>query len=199
VIIAGAGDSALDWVLSLHDKVNSLILLHRSREFRAMAGKVRQMEQLCNEHRMQFLEGDISALEIANDTLKSVSVRTRSGVTTRVDTDHLVVLWGLHPKLGPIANWGLNLDKNQIEVDTAKFSTNVPGIFAVGDINTYPGKKKLILCGFHESALAAFGVRELLSPEEKVHLQYTTTSPIMHKRLGIEPLKKVRSDSAAAG
>ena len=109
------------------------------------------------------------------------------------------MLWGLHPKLGPIANWGLNLDKNQIEVDTAKFSTNVPGIFAVGDINTYPGKKKLILSGFHETALAAFGVRELLSPGEKVHLQYTTTSPIMHKRLGVEPLKKVRSDVAAAG
>ncbi|HET7798572.1 MAG TPA: FAD-dependent oxidoreductase, partial [Nevskia sp.] len=168
-----------------------------SREFRAMAGKVRQMEQLCSEQRMQFLEGDISALEIADDALKSVSVRTKSGVTTRVGTDHLVVLWGLHPRLGPIANWGLNLDKNQIEVDTAKFSTNVPGIFAVGDINTYPGKKKLILSGFHETALAAFGVRELLSPEEKVYLQYTTTSPIMHKRLGVEPLKRVRTENAA--
>jgi len=186
-------------VLALHDKCNSLILLHRSREFRAMAGKVRQMEQLCNEQRMQFLEGDISALEIVDDALKSVSVRTRSGVTTRVDTDHLVVLWGLHPKLGPIANWGLSLDRNQIEVDTAKFSTNVPGIFAVGDINTYPGKKKLILSGFHETALAAFGVRELLSPGEKVYLQYTTTSPIMHKRLGVEPLKKGRGESVAAG
>ncbi|HEX3122227.1 MAG TPA: NAD(P)/FAD-dependent oxidoreductase [Rhodanobacteraceae bacterium] len=199
IIIAGAGDSALDWVLALHDKCNSLILLHRSHEFRAMAGKVRQMEQLCNEQRMQFLEGDISALEIVDDALKSVSVRTKSGVTTRVGTDHLVVLWGLHPKLGPIANWGLNLDKSQIEVDTAKFSTNVPGIFAVGDINTYPGKKKLILSGFHETALAAFGVRELLSPGEKVYLQYTTTSPIMHKRLGVEPLKKVRTEGMAAG
>ena len=199
VIIAGAGDSALDWVLALYDKVNSLILLHRSREFRAMAGKVRQMEQLCSEHKMQFLEGDISGLDIAEDRLKAVLVRTKSGVTTRVHTDHLVVFWGLHPKLGPIASWGLNLDKNQIEVDTAKFATNVPGIFAVGDINTYPGKKKLILSGFHETALAAFGVRELLSPEEKVHLQYTTTSPIMHKRLGVDPLKKTRTESAAAG
>ena len=197
VIIAGAGDSALDWVLALYDKVNSLILLHRSREFRAMAGKVRQMEQLCNDQKMQFLEGDISGLEIAEDRLKSVHVRTKSGVTTRVDTDHLVVFWGLHPKLGPIANWGLNLDKNQIEVDTAKFQTNVPGIFAVGDINTYPGKKKLILSGFHEAALAAFGVRELMSPEEKVYLQYTTTSPIMHKRLGVEPLQKPRAASLA--
>jgi len=198
VIIAGAGDSALDWVLALHDKVNSLILVHRSREFRAMAGKVRQMEQLCIDQKMQFLEGDITGLELAGDQLKSVLVRTQSGLTTRVDTDHLVVFWGLHPKLGPIVNWGLNLEKNQIEVDTAKFSTNVPGIFAVGDINTYPGKKKLILSGFHEAALAAFGVREYLLPQEKVYLQYTTTSPIMHKRLGVDPVK-ARSEARAFG
>ena len=197
VIIAGAGDSALDWVLALHDKVNSLILVHRSREFRAMAGKVRQMEQLCAEHRMQFLEGDISGLDIADDRLKAVLVRTKSGLTTRIDIDHLIVFWGLHPKLGPIASWGLNLEKNQIEVDTAKFATNIPGIYAVGDINTYPGKKKLILSGFHEAALAAFGIREYLNPGEKVHLQYTTTSPIMHKRLGVEPVK--RGVSVAAG
>jgi len=185
LIIAGAGDSALDWVLALYDKVNSLILVHRSREFRAMAGKVRQMEQLCSEQKMQFLEGDISALDIVDGKLRAISVGTRSGLTTRVTTDHVLVQWGLHPKLGPIANWGLNLEKNQIPVDTAKFATNVPGIFAVGDINTYPGKKKLILSGFHEAALAAFGVREHLRPDEKVHLQYTTTSPVMHRRLGL--------------
>ena len=190
VVIAGAGDSALDWVLALHDKVNSLILVHRSREFRAMAGKVRQMEQLCTEQKMQFLEGDISALDVADDCLKAVMVRTRSGVTTRIDTDHLVVLWGLHPKLGPIASWGLSLHKNQIEVDTAAFATSVPGIHAVGDINTYPGKKKLILSGFHEAALAAFAIREYLQPGEKVYLQYTTTSPVMHKRLGVEPARR---------
>jgi len=190
IIIAGAGDSALDWVLALHDKVNSLILVHRSREFRAMAGKVRLMEQLCAEQKMQFLEGDISALDIVDDRLNAVLVRTRSGVTTRIDTDHLVVLWGLHPKLGPIASWGLNLDKNQIEVDTAGFATNIPGIYAVGDINTYPGKKKLILSGFHEAALAAFAIREYLRPGEKVHLQYTTTSPALHRRLGVDPIKR---------
>jgi len=162
-----------------------------------MAGKVRQMERLCAEHKMQFLEGDITGLDLVGDRLKSVLVRKRSGVTNRVDTDHLIVFWGLHPKLGPIASWGLNLDKNQIEVDTAKFCTNVPGIFAVGDINTYPGKKKLILSGFHEAALAAFGVREHLQPEEKVYLQYTTTSPIMHKRLGVEPVMPKRGENLA--
>jgi thioredoxin reductase (NADPH) len=198
LIIAGAGDSALDWVLALHDQVNSLVLLHRSREFRAMAGKVRQIERLCDEQRMQFLEGDISALDIADEQLRAVLVRTRSGMTTRIACDHLAVLWGLHPKLGPIANWGLALERNQIEVDTAKFATSVPGIFAVGDINTYPGKKKLILSGFHESALAAFGVREYLEPGEKVHLQYTTTSPIMHKRLGVQPGDTTRTTAFAA-
>jgi len=187
LIIAGAGDSALDWALALHDKVNSLVLVHRSREFRAMAGKVRQMEQLCAEQKMQFLEGEICALDVAGAQLRNISVRTKSGLTTRVGADHLLVLWGLHPKLGPIATWGLALDKNQISVDTAKFATNTPGIFAVGDINTYPGKKKLILSGFHEAALAAFAVREYLRPEEKVYLQYTTTSPVMQRRLGVSP------------
>jgi thioredoxin reductase (NADPH) len=187
IVIAGAGDSALDWVLALHDKVRSLVLVHRSREFRAMAGKVRQVEQLCREQRMQFVEGDIVALDLdAADRLDAVRVRLKNGMTTRIDTEHLVVLWGLHPKLGPIANWGLGLDRNQVEVDTAKFASRVPGIFAVGDVNTYPGKKKLILSGFHEAALAAFGVREHLDPNEKVHLQYTTTSPAMHKRLGVQ-------------
>jgi thioredoxin reductase (NADPH) len=119
-------------------------------------------------------------------------------MTQRVDCDQLLVFWGLHPKLGPIANWGLNLDKHQITVDTAQFATNVPGIFAVGDINTYRGKKKLILSGFHEAALAAFGVREYLKPGEKVHLQYTTTSPIMHKRLGVAQNDAATTDAVAA-
>jgi thioredoxin reductase (NADPH) len=189
LIVAGAGDSALDWVLALHDKVNSLVLVHRSQEFRAAPSKVRQMERLCAEQKIQFLEGEISALDVHGGLLKSVFVRAASGLTNRVDAQHLLVFWGLHPKLGPIATWDLNLDKNQIEVDTAAFATNVPGIFAVGDINTYPGKKKLILSGFHEAALAAFGVREYLAPGEKVHLQYTTTSPIMHKRLGVHAEK----------
>jgi thioredoxin reductase (NADPH) len=97
----------------------------------------------------------------------------------------VLVFWGLSPNLGPIADWGFELDKRQVHVDTEKFQTSVPGIFAVGDINTYPGKKKLILSGFHEAALAAFGVQQHIHPEQKVRLQYTTTSPLMHKRLGV--------------
>ena len=103
----------------------------------------------------------------------------------RLLADRALVFFGLHPKLGPIAEWGLTLDKRAIQVDTEKFQTNIPGIFAVGDINTYPGKKKLILSGFHEAALAAFAVAAHLNPAKKIPLQYTTTSPIMQKRLGV--------------
>ena len=101
------------------------------------------------------------------------------------DADHVLAFFGLHPKLGPVANWGIELEKKALRVDTAKFQTSVPGIFAIGDINTYPGKKKLILSGFHEAALAAFAIAEQLNPAKKVHLQYTTTSPIMQRRLGV--------------
>ena len=100
--------------------------------------------------------------------------------------DDLLVFFGLSPKLGPIAEWGLDLERKQIKVDTEKFQTNVPGIFAVGDINTYPGKKKLILSGFHEAALAAFGAAPYIFPDKKIHMQYTTTSPKLHKILGVE-------------
>jgi thioredoxin reductase (NADPH) len=145
------------------------------------------MHALCAEHRMQFLEGDIIGLDAEGSALQALRVRTRSGVTTRVEAQQLLVFWGLHPKLGPIADWGLSLEKHQLLVDTARFQTSVPGIYAVGDINTYPGKKKLILSGFHEAALAAFAIKEHLSPGEKVHLQYTTTSPLLHRRLHVEP------------
>jgi thioredoxin reductase (NADPH) len=112
-------------------------------------------------------------------------VKRPDGSTTDFDADHVLAFFGLHPKLGPIAEWGIELDKKALKVDTAKFQTSVPGIFAIGDINTYPGKKKLILSGFHEAALAAFAIAEHLNPAKKVHLQYTTTSPIMQKRLGV--------------
>jgi thioredoxin reductase (NADPH) len=108
------------------------------------------------------------------------------GQPHRVTADEVFVFWGLSPNLGPIADWGLDLDRRQLRVDTEKFQTSEPGIFAVGDINTYPGKKKLILSGFHEAALAAFGVQQHIHPKQKVRLQYTTTSPLMHKRLGLE-------------
>ena len=187
IVIAGGGDSALDWALALASTAASVVLVHRSQKFKAAPASVARMHALCAEHRMQFLEGDIIGLDAEGSALRALRVRTRSGVTTRVEAQQLLVFWGLHPKLGPIADWGLALEKHQLLVDTARFQTSIPGIYAVGDINTYPGKKKLILSGFHEAALAAFAIKEHLSPGEKVHLQYTTTSPLLHRRLHVEP------------
>lgn len=185
IVIAGGGDAALDWSLALVERARSLVLVHRSEKFRAAPAHVERMRALCAAGRMQFVVGDVVGVEAPKDALHSVRVRMRSGVVHRIETQQLLVFWGLHPALGPIAEWGLALDHSQVTVDTATFQTSIPGIFAVGDISAYPGKKKLILSGFHEAALCAFAVREYLNPGEKVHLQYTTTSPIMHRRLGV--------------
>jgi thioredoxin reductase (NADPH) len=184
IVVAGGGDSALDWAIELADRAH-VVLVHRSSKFRAAPASIAKMQALCAEQRMQFLEGEIAGLDVDGTALRAVRVQTRGGLVRRVDASQLLVFWGLHPSLGPIASWGLGLDKSQIVVDPARFATNVPGIFAVGDINTYPGKRKLILSGFHEAALAAFAIKEYLSPGEKVHLQYTTTSPALHRRLGV--------------
>ncbi len=196
LVIAGGGDTALDWALNLVEVANSVVLVHRSQKFRAAPASVNRMHALCNDLRMQFLEGDVVGIDHADTELNAVRVRSRAGVVNRVEAEQLLVFWGLHPKLGPIAQWGLDLDRSQIRVDTEKFQTSVPGIFAVGDINTYPGKKKLILSGFHESALAAFAVKARLQPGTKVPLQYTTTSPIMHQRLKVEPERSGLVDAA---
>jgi thioredoxin reductase (NADPH) len=134
---------------------------------------------------MRYVEGVAHSLLTEGETFRGVRMKSMDGQMHEVRADQALVFFGLHPKLGPIAHWGLGIDKRAIHVDTEKFQTNLPGVFAVGDINTYPGKKKLILSGFHEAALAAFAVAHHLNPAKKVPLQYTTTSPIMHKRLGV--------------
>jgi thioredoxin reductase (NADPH) len=144
------------------------------------------MRDLCEQFEMQLLIGQVTGFEEANDTLTEIKVTGADGVTRRLPLDDLLVFFGLSPKLGPIAEWGLDIERKQLVVDTEKFETNVPGIFAVGDINTYPGKKKLILSGFHEAALAAFGAAPYIFPDKKIHMQYTTTSPKLHKVLGVE-------------
>lgn len=186
VVVLGGGDSALDWALDLHDKANSLVLIHRSLDFRATPASVSRMQQLCDDLKMQFLQGDVVNAAGEDGQIKTIDVRSADLVVRRVEVEQLLVFFGLSPKLGPIANWSLELQKKQITVDTEKFETSVPGIFAIGDVNTYPGKKKLILSGFHEAALASFGVYQHLFPEKKVNLQYTTTSPKMHERLGLK-------------
>ena len=194
LVIAGGGDAALDWSVALIDRARSIVLVHRSSKFRAVPAQVKRMQELCDEGRMQFLEGDIVGLEAPGNELKSVRVRVGSGVVQRIEAEQLLVFWGLHPALGPIAEWGLTLEHHQLAVDNATFQTSTPGIFAVGDVNSYPGKKKLILSGFHEAALCAFAVGEYLNPGKKVPLQYTTTSPALRRRLGVSA--DVDEDSA---
>jgi thioredoxin reductase (NADPH) len=185
LVIFGGGDSALDWVLDLNGKAKSIVHVHRRSEFRAAPASVARMKELVAAGKMEYVEGVATALRTADGRLTGVTVKRNDGQMQDLDADHLLAFFGLHPKLGPIAEWGFELEKKAIRVDTAKFQTSVPGIFAIGDINTYPGKKKLILSGFHEAALAAFAIAEHLNPAKKVHLQYTTTSPIMQKRLGV--------------
>jgi thioredoxin reductase (NADPH) len=190
LVIVGGGDSALDWTLNFVQdgphKAESVILVHRRDGFKAAPASVAKMHELCEAMEMQFMVGQITAIDEANGQLTNVKVTGGDGVTRVVPLDMLLVFFGLSPKLGPIANWGLGIDRKQLVVDTEKFETNIPGIFAVGDINTYPGKKKLILSGFHEAALAAFGAAPIIFPEKRIHLQYTTTSPKLHKVLGVE-------------
>jgi thioredoxin reductase (NADPH) len=134
---------------------------------------------------MRYLEALPQSLQVQDGVLRGVNIKTRAGAAESLDADQLLVFFGLHPKLGPIAEWGLALEKKALKVDAEKFQTSLPGVFAVGDINTYPGKKKLILSGFHEAALAAFAIQHHLFPQKKQFLQYTTTSPVMHQRLGV--------------
>jgi thioredoxin reductase (NADPH) len=187
LVIFGGGDSALDWTLDLCGKAKSLTLVHRRAEFRAAPASVARMHELVAAGQMRYVEGTASALIIEGDQLAGVEIKGTDGALHKLPAGQLLAFFGLRPQLGPIAGWGLDLDKRNIKVDTGKFQTNVPGIFAVGDISTYPGKKKLILSGFHEAALAAFAIQHHISPEKKQFLQYTTTSPLMQKRLGVAP------------
>jgi thioredoxin reductase (NADPH) len=185
LVICGGGDSALDWTVALCEKARSLTLVHRRAEFRAAPATVARMRDLVAAGKMQLLQGNAVGLRSDNERLVALDVQTADGLTRQVPVDHVFAFFGLHPKLGPIAEWGLELERKALKVDTEKFQTSIPGIFAVGDINTYPGKKKLILSGFHEAALAAFAIQHHLFPEKRQFLQYTTTSPIMQKRLGV--------------
>jgi thioredoxin reductase (NADPH) len=187
LVILGGGDSALDWVLELVDTAERITLVHRRDEYRAMPDSVAKMEKLVADGRMdEIRSAKASALNGADGQVTSIVIQPKEGDAQEIDADQVLVFFGLAPKLGPIAEWGLDINRKTINVDTEKFETSEAGIHAVGDINHYPGKKKLILCGFHEAALAAFAIKQRIEPDKKVHVQYTTTSPIMHERLGIE-------------
>ncbi|MGP1517269.1 MAG: NAD(P)/FAD-dependent oxidoreductase [Ottowia sp.] len=195
VLIAGGGDSALDWALHLaalppEQAPAHLILVHRRDAFSAAPASVSRMRALCEQQRMQLAIGQITGVQAHAQQpgrLAAVKLAGADGVTRSVPADVLLVFHGMSPKLGPIADWGLAIERKQLVVDTEKFATSEPGIFAVGDINTYPGKKKLILCGFHEATLAAYAALPFLFPNKEVFFQYTTTSPKLHRALGVSP------------
>jgi len=190
IVIIGGGDSALDWALNFadsgHHKAASVTLVHRRDGFRAAPANVARMHEMCAAKKMRFEIGEVSAFDESAGRITAVTVSSAGTHARTLPCDAVLVFFGLSPRLGPIANWGLTIERRQIAVDTERFETSVPGIFAVGDVNTYPGKKKLILSGFHECALAAFAAATYVFPDKRIALQYTTTSPKLHKVLGVE-------------
>jgi thioredoxin reductase (NADPH) len=188
LVVAGDGDAALQACLDASQgpqAAASVTLLHRRDQFTAVPERVTQMREACAAGRMRFVPGQPTGLRAEGGRLQALELLNPQGDTEWLSLDVLQICLGLSPKLGPVAQWGLAMERKQLVVNTENFATSEPGIFAVGDINTYPGKKKLILCGFHEATLAAFGAVALLRPEEKTLLQYTTTSTLLHQRLGI--------------
>ncbi len=184
VLVVGGGNSALDWTLNLQPIAKSLTLLHRRDEFRGAPHSVEQMRALVGEGKVNLLIGQMSVLHGDGGALSAITVKLKDG-ETRIAVDRLLPFFGLTMKLGPVADWGLNLHENLIPVDTEKFQSNEPGIFAVGDINWYPGKLKLILSGFHEAALMAQAAYKIVYPGKKLLFQYTTSSSSLQKKLGV--------------
>ncbi len=185
ILIAGGGDSALDWTLNLAPVAKSLTLLHRRDEFRAAPDSVLKMRALVAEGKIKFELGQLHALEGEGGKLSRVIARRIDNSTFAIAADTLLPFFGLTMKLGPVAKWGLKLKDGLIEVDTEKFQSSEPGIFAIGDINSYPGKLKLILSGFHEAALMSQAAARVVNPDKKITFQYTTTSTSLHKKLGV--------------
>jgi thioredoxin reductase (NADPH) len=184
LVIAGGGDSALDWTLNLQPVAASVTLVHRRPDFRAAPDSVAKMRALAEAGKITFTVAQISGLEGEGGRLTGVKLKSETGEVV-APCDTLLPFYGLTMKLGPIADFGLNLTENHIAVDTAKFESSVPGIFAIGDINTYPGKLKLILSGFHEAALMAHQAFHTVHPDQKLRFQYTTTSTELHQRLHV--------------
>lgn len=185
ILIVGGGDSALDWTLSLQPIAKSITLLHRRDDFRAAPHSVEQMRALVADGKLDLAIGQVTALHGENGQLSGVTIKNKDG-ERELTCDTMLPFFGLTMKLGPVADWGLNLHENLIPVDTEKFETSEPGIFAVGDINTYPGKLKLILSGFHEVALMAQQAHRYIYPDKKLLFQYTTSSSNLQKKLGVK-------------
>ncbi|ASV30561.1 NAD(P)/FAD-dependent oxidoreductase [Maribacter cobaltidurans] len=180
VVIAGGGDSALDWSIFLADVASEVTLVHRRNEFRGALDSVEKVQNLKNQGRINLITpGEIVGLQ-GEGQLESVTIRktTNAAEDITLEVDNFIPLFGLSPKLGPIADWGLEIEKNAIKVDTFDYQTNIPGIYAIGDVNTYPGKLKLILCGFHEATLMCQSAYQRIFPDKKYVLKYTTVGGI---------------------
>ena len=185
VMIVGGGDSALDWTLNLHPVAKRITLVHRRDDFRGAPHSVNSMRELVTAGKMDLLIGQVGSIAGADGELTTATIKANDGSLHEVACERMMPFFGLTMKLGPIANWGLNLHENLVPVDTEKFETNAPGIFAIGDINAYPGKLKLILSGFHEGALAAQKIHRYVYPDKKLTFQYTTSSTNLQKKLGV--------------
>ena len=188
ILIVGGGDSALDWTLNLAPIASHLTLVHRRSEFRAAPDSVNKMMALVGEGKIDFLLGQVTQLHGADGQLSKAVVKGNDGSMHDLACDALLPFFGLTMKLGPVANWGFELKNNElIPVETSAFETSVPGIFAIGDINWYPGKLKLILSGFHEGALMAQKAHHYVYPDKRLVFQYTTSSTSLQKKLGVAP------------
>ncbi len=184
LVIVGGGDSALDWTLNLQPIAKRLTLVHRRDEFRGAPDSVNKMRELVAAGGMDLKIGQVTDLEGGDGQLSAVNIKGKEG-DTRVECDTMLPFFGLTMKLGPVADWGIELKDNLIPVDTAAFESNIPGLFAIGDINSYPGKLKLILSGFHEGALMAQKAYRYVYPDKKLVFQYTTSSTSLQKKLGV--------------
>jgi thioredoxin reductase (NADPH) len=188
ILIVGGGDSALDWTLNLAPISSHLTLLHRRDQFRAAPDSVNKMMSLVGEGKIDFVLGQVTSLEGEGGRISKAVVKRNDGSDFHIACDAILPFFGLTMKLGPIADWGIELkDGELIPVETASFETNVPGIFAIGDINWYPGKLKLILSGFHEAALMSQKAHRYIYPEKRLVFQYTTSSSSLQKKLGVKP------------
>ncbi|MGM9428575.1 NAD(P)/FAD-dependent oxidoreductase [Hydrogenophaga sp. MI9] len=193
-LIVGDDDQAIECALSLSEgssgRPAGVTLMHRRDSFRAEPQRVARMRERCGQGAMRFVAGQITGFKTQDQRLSSVDVAQPDGATAKIPVDTLLVLQGLSPRLGPVAGWGLAMERKQLVVDTATYSTSEPGIFAVGDINSYPGKRKLLVCGFHEATLAAYAAAPIVHPDRPVLLQYTTTSTQLHQLLQVKSASK---------
>jgi thioredoxin reductase (NADPH) len=190
ILIVGGGDSALDWTLNLAPLAKHLTLLHRRSDFRAAPDSVNKMMALVGQGKIDFVTGQVTSLVGSDGQIGIVNVKSNDGSTFEIGCDVMLPFFGLTMKLGPVANWGFELKNNElIPVETASFETSVPGIFAIGDINWYPGKLKLILSGFHEAALMAQKAHHYIYPDKRLVFQYTTSSTSLQKKLGVAPAR----------